>query len=326
MSRLGDLAQCGARVIAAEARALDHLARAMGQSPLADGFAAACRLVLGARRVVVCGMGKSGLIGRKLAASLCATGKPACFLHPAEAAHGDLGLLMAGDVVVMLSNSGGTRELMPVLGHARRIGLRVIGIVGQAGSWLAERADVALILPKVAEAEGVAAPTTSTAMQMAMGDGLALAVMAAGGVSADSVRALHPGGSIGLALTRVGDVMHRGDGVPLIDRGAPMAQAVAAISRHRFGIVGVVDGGGVLVGVITDGDLRRHVAMLGHGRAGDVMTRRPRCVAADTSAADALQMMNDAKITAIFVVEQMGGAAMPCGIIHMHDLLQIGLN
>ncbi|WDF71901.1 KpsF/GutQ family sugar-phosphate isomerase [Novosphingobium sp. KACC 22771] len=309
-------------IIAHEAEALRHLG-----DGLDDGFARACWLIAGARRrLVVSGMGKSGHIGRKIAASFSATGTPALFLHPAEASHGDLGMMTAGDVLLVLSNSGNTAELAPVLRHARALGVAIIGMVARPRSMVGDMADVLLLLPDRPEAcEESFAPTTSTVMQLALGDALALSVMEARGVGRKQIRALHPGGAIGQRLAPVGEVMCR-VGLPLVSPDAPMRDVVRVISDHRFGLAGVVDGAGRLLGVISDGDLRRHLPALGKAAAGEVMTHNPRSLCADMVAVDALQWMNEAKITAAFVVRPLAdGGLMPVGLVHMHDLLPLGL-
>ena len=311
----------GRAVVRAEAAALAQL-----EAVIDEQFVRACTELLAARRVVACGMGKSGHIARKIAATLCATGTPAAFLHPAEAAHGDLGMVARGDVLLVLSNSGTTRELAPVMAYARRAGVPVVAMVADAASPVAARADVVLALPQVVEACAQSlAPTTSTTQQLAMGDALAMAVMSARGVSAARMRAWHPGGAIGLKLTPLAELMHGAGELPLVLPATPMDEVMVVISRFRFGLAGVVDGEGALVGVISDGDLRRHFATLATARAADVMTQCPVSMPPDMLATEALRRMNDAKITAAFVVEPMaGGRVRPSGIIHIHDLLQKG--
>jgi arabinose-5-phosphate isomerase len=315
----------GREVIRMEAAALGLLEQGLGES-----FIDAASLIAGSRRrVVVSGMGKSGHIARKISATLSATGSPSMFLHPAEAAHGDLGMIMQGDVLMVISNSGNTRELRPVITHARRMGVKIIGIVSEMQSMVGEEADVLIALPNTPEAcEGSMAPTTSTTLQLALGDALALAVMDARGVTRSRIRSLHPGGAIGLRLTPVVELMHGPRNLPLVDYATPMADVVSVITSHRFGIAGVVDDRGDLLGIITDGDLRRHFAVLNTATAGEVMTRSPRSISSDMLAADALQFLNDTKITVAFVMNRNDAARanVPIGIIHIHDLLQLGLN
>ena len=308
---------------------IESLALAELEAALDETFVAACEMILGApRRVVVTGMGKSGHIGRKLAATLSATGTPAAFLHPAEAAHGDLGMLVPGDVMIVLSNSGNTAELRAVLAHAKRLGISIIGIATRLSSLVMDKADVKLCLPQIREACAAnIAPTSSTALQMALGDALAMAVMDLRGVTVNRLRSLHPGGSIGLRLTPIAELMHDATHLPLIAADAGMPDAISVITSKRFGLAGVVDDAGELIGVISDGDLRRHFDRLQTATAAEVMTRQPRSVPSDMIAADALLLLNDAKITAAFVVNRLDAAhpARPVGIIHIHDLLNYGL-
>lgn len=300
------------------------------EAALDGSFVAACRIILEAsRRIVVTGMGKSGHIGRKLAATLSATGTPAMFIHPAEAGHGDLGMLMAGDVLLVLSNSGNTTELRAVLDYARTMGIKIIGVASHRASLVMDFADVAICLPTLREACAAnIAPTTSTTLQLALGDAIALAVMDTRGISKMRLRALHPAGTIGMRLTPIAELMHVGDEVPLVTGQAGMPDVISIITRCRFGLAGVVDDQGELIGVVTDGDLRRHFDRLNSARAIDVMTHLPKSIASDMLASDALMFLNDAKITAAFVVNRLDSLypARPVGIVHIHDLLQYGLN
>ena len=315
----------GREVIRIEAEALNRL-----EQSLDSDFVGACRIILQAsRRIVVTGMGKSGHIGRKLAATLSATGTPAMFIHPAEAGHGDLGMLMAGDVLLVLSNSGNTTELRSVLDYARKMEIKIIGVASHRASLVMDFADVAICLPTIREACAAnIAPTTSTTLQLALGDAMALAVMDARGISKTRLRALHPAGAIGMRLTPIAELMHVGDHIPLVVEQTGMSDVISVITRCRFGMAGVVCPRGELIGVVTDGDLRRHFDTLGSARAGDVMTRGPKSIASDMLASDALMFLNDAKITAAFVVNRLDLAhpARPVGIVHIHDLLKYGLN
>lgn len=296
---------------------------------LDDNFIAACEAILGCdRQLVVTGMGKSGLIARKVAATFAATGTPASFIHPGEAGHGDLGMLAPGDVLFVLSNSGNTIELLSVLTYARQIGIPIIGAASRRDSAVLKRSDVPLFIPHVREACPVnVAPTTSTTMQLALGDALAMAVMDLRGISKTALRALHPAGAIGVSLTPVQELMHVGVRLPLVRTSTGMAEAISIMTQGCFGIAGVTDGEGRLTGIITDGDLRRKIALLDSAVAGEVMTASPKVIAPDMLAGDALTFLNENHITAAFVVEDpTAGPQTPIGIIHIHDLLRHGLN
>jgi arabinose-5-phosphate isomerase len=307
------------RVIDTEARALTALAAALD-----DSVAQAVRLILETRgRVIVSGMGKSGHVGRKIAATLASTGTPAQFVHPAEASHGDLGMVTQGDVALILSNSGETPELADIVAHTRRFSIPLIGVASRADSSLIRACDVALILPAVPEACGTGiVPTSTTTMTLALGDALAVALMEHRAFTPDHFRLFHPGGKLGAKLLKVRDLMHHE--IPLIQESAPMSEALLAISRHGFGVTGVTDASGALTGIITDGDLRRHMDGLLSHQAGEVMTRAPRTVEPEALAEKALALMNDRKITTLFVLDpQAKGRAE--GILHIHDLLRAGL-
>lgn len=314
-----DLLATGRRVIRREAEALALLGDSLDES-----FASAVRAILNARgRVIVSGMGKSGHIARKIAATLASTGTPAQFVHPAEASHGDLGMVTRDDVVLVLSNSGETSELADIIAHTRRFTIPLIGVAGREGSTLLRQADVALLLPAAPEAcETGIVPTTSTTMTLALGDALAVALMEHRAFTPEHFRMFHPGGKLGARLLKVRDLMHAD--LPLIGEGRPMAEALIEISRKGFGVVGVTDDSGALVGIITDGDLRRHMDGLLSLTAGQVMTRAPRTIAPDALAEQALAAMNDRKITCLFVVDP----AVPdraAGILHIHDCLRAGI-
>jgi arabinose-5-phosphate isomerase len=312
----------GREVVRIEAEALTLL-----EQSLDDSFVAACRLIQSVtHRLVVTGMGKSGHIARKLAATFSATGTPAMFLHPAEASHGDLGMVTAGDVLLVLSNSGNTRELHAVVAYARELGVSVIGVTAREESLLAEQANVTLRLPQAREACAAnIAPTTSTAMQLALGDALAMAVMDMRGVSKSQLHAFHPGGNIGMQLTPIRDIMHGEAALPLVHEAARMQEVISIMTAGRFGVAGVISAEGDLLGVITDGDLRRHFDQISTAHAADVMTRAPKSLPAEMLAGDALVFLNDAKITAAFVLDR-ANHAKPIGILHIHDLLRFGLN
>ncbi|HEY2617300.1 MAG TPA: KpsF/GutQ family sugar-phosphate isomerase [Acetobacteraceae bacterium] len=277
-------------------------------------------------RVVVTGMGKSGLVARKIAATLASTGTAALFVHPAEASHGDLGMIVPGDAVLALSNSGETAELADLVAHSRRFGLPLVAITARSGSTLARAADVALTLPAAAEACPMGlAPTTSTTMQMALGDAIAVALLTRRGFTASDFHQIHPGGRLGTRLRRVRDLMHDGAAVPLAPPDTPMDHALLLITEKRFGCLGVIDATGRLIGIVTDGDLRRAMGPdLLSRHVVDVMTRAPRTIAPDALAGEALHVMNawERPITSLFVVD---AADRPLGILHIHDLLRAGV-
>jgi arabinose-5-phosphate isomerase len=314
----------GAQVIRIEAEALLLLADSLEQS-----FVLACEAMLSASgRIVVTGMGKSGHIARKWAATLAATGTPAIYVHPAEAAHGDLGMLVPDDVLVVISNSGNTSELRPFLDYARRICVKVIGVASNPKSLVMQSADVAICLPKAREAcPANIAPTTSTTLQLALGDAIAMTLMDMRGVTRTMLQALHPGGSIGSRLAPVSDIMHRRDRLPLVREDAAMRDVVVTMTSMGFGIAGVVDQCGRLTGVITDGDLRRHFNELTSALAVEVMTAEPKTLAPDRLAEDALHFLNENEITCAFVVDDNApvNTGVPVGIVHIHDFLRVGL-
>lgn len=309
-------------VLTTEAAALSALGAGLGE----DFRAAVNRLIAIPGRVVVTGMGKSGHVARKIAATLASTGTPALFVHPAEAAHGDLGMIIAGDAVIALSNSGEAMELAAIVAHASRIGLPLIGITAVASSTLGTAANIALILPPAPEAGPIGlAPTTSTTMQMALGDALAVVLLARRGFSARDFRDIHPGGKLGARLKRVRDLMHKGSELPLVSPGTTMDRALITMTAKRFGALGVVDGAGKLLGVVTDGDLRRAMGpdLLGRD-VEEIMNANPRTIGPEALAEEALREMNSETrpVTALFVVDD---ARMIKGILHIHDLLRAGL-
>jgi arabinose-5-phosphate isomerase len=290
---------------------------------MAEPFQQACDLINAAQgRVIVTGMGKSGHVGAKIAATFASTGTPAYFVHPAEASHGDLGMITPADVVVALSWSGETTELRNIVFYSRRFRVGLVAITSRTDSTLARSADVALILPRVEEAcpHGLA-PTTSTLIQLALGDALAIALLEARKFTAHDFFKFHPGGSLGARLAHVAEVMHTGGRMPLAPLGTKMKEALLLMSEKRFGCLGVTGGKGALVGIITDGDLRRHLSDDIFDRSVDeVMTPDPKTIAPDALVASALEVMNSASITALFAVEDR----KPVGIVHMHDLLRMG--
>jgi arabinose-5-phosphate isomerase len=290
---------------------------------LGKAFVAAVELIHGAKgRLIVTGMGKSGHIGRKIAATFASTGAPAFFVHPGEASHGDLGMITADDLIMALSWSGETVELKDLIDYSRRFRIGLIGVTANPESTLAKAADVALVLPKAREAcPHNLAPTTSSLMQLALGDALAVALLESRGFTALDFRALHPGGRLGAQLQFVGDIMRKGADVPLVPLGTLMADAIVEMSSKSLGCVGVTDSGR-LVGIVTDGDLRRHMRPdLLDARVENIMTPRPKTVRPDQLASEALELLNASKITALMVVD--GGS--PVGIVHFHDLLRAGV-
>lgn len=314
----------GTEVIRIEAEALGMLVESMDKA-----FAEACSAILEASgRVVVTGMGKSGHIGRKAAATFAATGTPASYVHPGEAAHGDLGMLVRDDVLVVISNSGNTSELQAFLKYAGSLGVRIIGIASRPDSLVMRHADVKLCIPPAREAcNANIAPTTSTTLQLALCDALAMTVMDVRGFSIGSMKALHPGGAIGLRLLPVREIMHEGDSLPLVKPETYMPDVITAMTARGFGIAGVVDDDGHLLGVITDGDLRRHFSMLSKVVASEVMSSAPKTLDGVMNAEAALELFNDLRISAAFVVEHHpNGRMIPRGVVHIHDLLRIGLS
>ena len=313
------LLETGRRVIDIEARALDLLTAALD-----DSFAAAVEIILKARgRVIVSGMGKSGHVGRKIAATFASTGTPAQFVHPAEASHGDLGMVTPEDVALVLSNSGETPELADIIAHTRRFSIPLIGVASREGSTLLRQSDVAILLPRAEEACGTGVvPTTSTTMTLALGDALAVALMEHRQFTPEDFRTYHPGGKLGARLSRVADLMHRD--MPLVTLDTAMGDALLVISQKGFGVVGVTDAAGRLAGIITDGDLRRHMEGLLFRNAAEVMTAAPRTIDPGALAEKAVAVMNDRKITCLFAVDPAGDGR-PMGILHIHDCLRAGV-
>ena len=291
---------------------------------LGEAFEAAVARIGAARGRVICtGMGKSGHIGRKIAATLASTGTPSLYVHPAEASHGDLGMIQPDDVVLALSWSGETTELADIIGFSRRYRVGLVAITSNAASTLGREADVCLTLPKAREAcpNGLA-PTTSTAMQLALGDALAVALLEARGFSARDFSVFHPGGKLGASLRQVREVMHVGDSQPKVSLGTPLRAAIDEIDDKRFGSVMVLDAEGRLVGIVTDGDLRRAIVHDGIDAftVDQVMSRNPRTIGPETLLAKALEIQETSKITALIVIE----AGRPVGLVHYHDLLRAG--
>jgi len=309
------------RTLDAEGGGIDALAAAL-RDGLGASFAAAVELIRAAQgRVIVTGMGKSGHVGRKIASTFASTGTPALFVHPGEASHGDLGMIATGDVIVALSWSGETAELKNLTDYSRRFRIGLIAMTASADSTLAHAADVVLTLPQAREAcPHNLAPTTSSLMLLALGDALAIALLESRGFTAAQFGLLHPGGKLGSMLKRVRDIMHSGASVPLAPLRTTMSDAILVMTTKGFGCVGIVDAQGLLIGIITDGDLRRHMRPdLLDQIVDDVMTRGPKVVRPDQLLSESLGMLNS-KVTALFVVE----SGKPVGIVHVHDLLRAG--
>jgi len=311
------------RTLEAEAGGIAALVAAIHDA-LAQPLIAAVERIADARgRLIVTGMGKSGHIGRKIAATFASTGTPAYFVHPGEASHGDLGMITKDDVIMALSWSGETAELKDLIDYSRRFRIGLIAVTAEPESTLAKSADVALLLPQAREAcPHNLAPTTSSLMQLALGDALAVALLESRGFTALDFRGLHPGGRLGAKLKFIRDLMHTGASVPLIRRGAVMAEAITEMTAKTFGCVGIIDDSDRLVGIITDGDLRRH---MGDGllaaKVDDVMTKSPKTIGPHQLVSEAIELLNSSKITAVIVVE----SGKPIGIVHMHDLLRAGV-
>ena len=311
----------GRRVLGIEADALTRLANSVD-----DKFAAAVDLILGTSgRVIVSGMGKSGHIGHKIAATLASTGTPAFFVHPGEASHGDLGMVTRHDVALMLSNSGETKELADLIAHCKRFQIPLIGVAGKPDSTLLRRSDIALLLPPAPEACSVGmAPTTSTTMTLALGDALAVALMERRAFTRDDFGVFHPGGKLGAQLIAVEGLMATGNSLPLVVEGAPMSDALVEMSGKGFGVAGMVDADGNLTGIITDGDLRRSMDGLLDRKVHEVATPDPQTIRPDQLAQEALAIMNDRKITCLFVTAE--NCRKPLGILHVHDCLRAGVD
>jgi len=297
--------------------------RAALKNGLAAPFRQTCELIQRSQgRVVVTGIGKSGHIGTKIAASLASTGTPAFFVHASEASHGDLGMITENDVVIALSWSGETQELAGIVSYTRRFKVPLVAITSRKDSTLGRAADIVVALPAVTEAcpHGLA-PTTSALIQLAIGDALAVALLEGRGFTAQDFRVFHPGGRLGASLKTAKDIMHSGDRLPLVPATTPMSEGIVLMTQRGFGVLGVTDELRQLIGIITDGDLRRHVSSnLLEKSAGEIMTRSPKTVSPDTLSATILELVNSLSITSVFVIED----GRPVGIVHLHDLLRIG--
>lgn len=311
------------RVLRIEADALAQAADALNGE-----FVRAVETILAINgRVVVSGMGKSGHIGRKIAATLASTGTPAQFVHPAEAAHGDLGMVTTSDVALVLSNSGETPELMSIIEHARRYEIPLIGMATRLDSTLMRAADIKIPLPPAPEACAMGlAPTTSTTLTLGIGDALAVALMERRNFTPENFRAFHPGGKLGAKLLKVENLMHGRDRLPLVSQGTAMSEAILEITSKSFGVVGVLDAQGGLIGVVSDGDLRRNLDALFELKVEEVASSEPKTIGPDALAGEAVALMNRHKITSLFVVDpQEADARKPVGLIHIHDCLRAGV-
>ncbi len=312
------------RSISTEAEGMAALLSAL-DGPLAAGFVKAVELISKAEgRTIISGMGKSGHVGRKIAATLSSTGTPAMFVHPAEASHGDLGMITPKDAVVMISNSGESAELRDMLNYVKRFAVPLIAMTANPESTLAKAADVVLALPQAREAcpNGLA-PTTSTLLQLALGDALAVALLEDKGFSAVDFREFHPGGKLGAQLTHVSSIMRKEHALPLAGTGMKMADAIVVMTEKACGCLGVVDHDGQLIGIITDGDLRRSMrpGLLAHSTAS-IMTKHPKTMRGEALASEALELLNSKSITSVFVIDE---AKKPVGLVHIHDLLRAGV-
>lgn len=306
-----------------ETAGLQVLADSLGES-----FEAVIKMITTlSGRIIISGMGKSAHVARKIAATFASTGQPAYFVHAGEASHGDLGMITPQDLVIALSYSGETQELNSLITYTRRFNIPLIAITGKETGTLAKVATIVLPLPQVAEACPMGlTPTTSTTMMMALGDALAIALLSQRGFSSTDFQVFHPGGNLGNSLARVADRMHKGEKLPLVEENTLMGDALLEMSAKGFGCIGVINSQGFLVGVITDGDLRRHMSRdLLTQKATEIMTLKPATITPDTLMAQALALLNQKSITTLFVVESLTYPAKPCGMIHIHDFLRMGV-
>ncbi|MCQ8186000.1 KpsF/GutQ family sugar-phosphate isomerase [Parvularcula maris] len=321
-----DILAIAGEVLELEERGLAAMRRQLldGASPLSQAFQRTIEMIADTRgRVIVSGMGKSGHIGRKLAATFASTGTPSSYVHPGEASHGDLGMIGEQDLVIAISNSGETKELGDLLAYCGRFHIPLVAITSGAESTLAKAADEVLLLPDAEEAcRETNAPTTSTTMTLALGDVLAVAMLRQRGFGRDDFKVFHPGGKLGAALKRVEDMVRDHPSIPLVAEGTRVADALRAMSEGGFGTVGITGEAGELVGIITDGDVRRHIGIdPAEETVEALMTRSPKTITPKTLAAEALAIMTEGKITALFIVEDR----RPVGLLHIHDCLQLGV-
>ncbi len=320
---MGNLIESAQRTLNLESEGLQNLSKAL-DNEMAEGFVQAADIIRAAQgRVIVTGMGKSGHVGQKVAATLASTGTPASFVHPGEASHGDLGMITKEDVILAFSWSGETLELINIIDYSRRFAVPLIAVTSKAESNLAKAAEVGLILPTSQEAcpHGLA-PTTSTTMQIALGDALAIALLESHGFTATDFKVFHPGGQLGANLKYIADIMHQGDKLPLVKSDTVMSEALVIMTEKSFGTLGVVGASGELEGIVTDGDLRRKMGPeLINAKVSSVMTANPKTVGPKTLASSAIELINSSSITSLFVVDNK----KPVGIVHIHDLLRIGV-
>ncbi len=319
----GKAAQSALRTIGLERDGLGLVETAL-RGALREPFDRAVSMIRAANgRVIVTGLGKSGHIGQKLAATMASTGTPAFFVHPTEAAHGDLGMITSDDVILALSWSGETAELAQIIGYSRRFRVGLIALTSGGSSALAKAADIVLLMPKCKEAcpHGLA-PTTSTTMTLATGDCLAIALLESRGFTAQDFKMYHPGGSLGASLKYASDIMHTGDRLPLARPGDDWRDAIVTMTTKALGCLGVVDGRGRFVGMVTDGDLRRHVDALRQDgvSVGAIMTKQPKTITPTMLATAVLEFLTTARISAVFVIDK----GKPVGVVHIHDLLHVG--
>jgi arabinose-5-phosphate isomerase len=320
---VNDAVQSALRTLETEGSGISAIAAAL-QGPLGAAFTATVELIREARgRIIVTGLGKSGHVARKIAATLASTGTPAFFVHAAEAGHGDLGMITADDVILALSWSGEQPEMKTLITYAKRFRIAVIAMTAERESTLSQAADIALTLPKAREAcPHNLAPTTSSLMLLALGDALAIALLEGRGFTSVDFSVLHPGGKLGAMLKYVRDLMHTGEAVPLKPLGTKMSDALVEMTSKGFGCVGIIDARGTIAGIVTDGDLRRHMGPdLMTAEVDDVMTKNPKTIRGDMLASEALEILNSSKITALIVAE----ADKPVGIVHLHDILRAGV-
>lgn len=320
---MGNLIESAQRTLNLESEGLQNLSKAL-DNEMAESFVQAADIIRAAQgRVIVTGMGKSGHVGQKVAATLASTGTPASFVHPGEASHGDLGMITKEDVILAFSWSGETLELINIIDYSRRFAVPLIAVTSRAESNLAKAAEVGLILPTSQEAcpHGLA-PTTSTTMQIALGDALAIALLEGHGFTATDFKVFHPGGQLGANLKYIADIMHKGDKLPLVKSDTVMSEALVIMTEKSFGTLGVVGASGELEGIVTDGDLRRKMGPeLINAKVSSVMTADPKTVGPMTLASATIELINSSGITSLFVVEDK----KPVGIVHIHDLLRIGV-